>query len=504
MGAWKQRLRLCALVLVPLAALGAGVAGTFAARGALNLPGPLLDPVIAPAAPAAVVAEPSQRVLLVVLDGLRADVARNLPTVSRLAASGAWADLVADGPTYSAPQYLALLTGLTPRVSGLRTNAGVRRFQLDSVPAQLRARGLRTVVVGDEVDWWGRLAGEGFSSSEVVHPEDLVATVAHSREGAAFVLAHLCEVDQMGHQYGGASPEYLAAAKVADERLGQLLEGWSGTVAVLADHGHSDGGGHGGDEDAVRGTWLVLAGPGVRVGGQAGGRAVDVAPTLAALLGIPAPAQAEGQTLVDLLEVGSEARAGLVREDAARAERVALAVGRAEATLRGAELWGGVARLAGVLVLGLLWFLLAGTHRRLFARGALAGVIALAGAAAGWPVVRGPLSFSSGGDQGDLILSAAALAGGALCVAMLVARFAWRGLVADRTGALALFSGGLAGNGVLAVVTLVVAGASGPRVVCEPAWLAVLPTVAFPALVASALVTLALSVVAVLAPVRPR
>jgi predicted AlkP superfamily phosphohydrolase/phosphomutase len=48
---------------------------------------------------------------------------------------------------------------------------------------------------------------------------------------------------------------------------------------------------------------LLLAGPGVRRGARiAGARAIDLAPTLAALLGIDPPAQADGRALVDAIE----------------------------------------------------------------------------------------------------------------------------------------------------------------------------------------------------------
>jgi hypothetical protein len=55
----------------------------------------------------------------------------------------------------------------------------------------------------------------------------------------------------------------------------------------------------------MHGTF-VAAGPGIRNRGPVGGiRAVDVAPTLAFLMGIPGPQTAQGRILFELLEGGA-------------------------------------------------------------------------------------------------------------------------------------------------------------------------------------------------------
>src|SRR5580765_4580049 len=99
----------------------------------LDLPAPLVGDVaggqIAP--PSRTSAPP--RVLLVVIDGLRADVAETLPFLSRLADAGGRARTWADPPTISAAQYVALLAGVPPRDSGVRTNATLRPARIDDV-----------------------------------------------------------------------------------------------------------------------------------------------------------------------------------------------------------------------------------------------------------------------------------------------------------------------------------------------------------------------------------
>jgi hypothetical protein len=75
-----------------------------------------------------------------------------------------------------------------------------------------------------------------------------------------------------------------------------------GTLVVTADHGHVAEGGHGGDEPEVTAVPLVLAGAGARAGARGTCAHLDVAPTLAALLGVAAPAAAEGRVLWEALE----------------------------------------------------------------------------------------------------------------------------------------------------------------------------------------------------------
>src|SRR5436309_2708308 len=85
-------------------------------------------------------------------------------------------------------------------------------------------------------------------------------------------------------------PSSPAAARHA----GALAIAFPGATVIAADHGHLQPGGHGGDEDDACETRVVFAGPGVRDGARLGkARNLDLAPTLAALLGVSAPKQAE-------------------------------------------------------------------------------------------------------------------------------------------------------------------------------------------------------------------
>src|SRR4051812_23294960 len=194
-------------------------------------------------------------VLLVVIDGLRADVAARLPFLSRLGAAGGRAATWDDPPTYSAAQYVALLAGVPPRDSGVRTNETLRAAGVDDVARRARVAGLHTAVVSTCVDWWRRLFPESFESADVVAAPGIVSAAARLGRRGGLLVVHLCGVDEAGHAHGARSPEYAAAAAAADGLTAALTDawGWPRTdVAVTADHGHRDRGGHGGEEPEVR------------------------------------------------------------------------------------------------------------------------------------------------------------------------------------------------------------------------------------------------------------
>jgi hypothetical protein len=132
-------------------------------------------------------------------------------------------------------------------------------------------------------------------------------------------------VDAAGHRWGGASDEYREAAVLADRALRRALGGIDlslDAVMVVADHGHTDAGGHGGMEPDVVAVPLVIAGAGVRSGAVVrDAHLIDVAPTAAALLGLPAPGHGLGRALVEALAVDDATRAKIEAADAARIAR---------------------------------------------------------------------------------------------------------------------------------------------------------------------------------------
>ncbi len=275
---------------------------------------------------------PARKLVFIVVDGLREDVALADPAFRALASRGAFYTARTGLPSLSLPGWTYLLTGAPQWVSGVTTNWEKGPVRMESLFSLARAAGMSTALAGDAS--WERLFGPDIQRAayfqEKEEPTDTrVAEAALElyRGGAGFLLVHLPDVDKAGHRYGSASPEYRQAAATAlslaldlSARLGP------DTLLVLtADHGHIPAGGHGGGEPAVRRVPLVLAGPGVRPGTHPGEVPQGSATvTVAALLGFPRPALSTDPILADALDITpSLAEEVLARSSAQRASTLA-------------------------------------------------------------------------------------------------------------------------------------------------------------------------------------
>ncbi|HEU5059753.1 MAG TPA: hypothetical protein VFU21_24645, partial [Kofleriaceae bacterium] len=142
-------------------------------------------------------------------------------------------------------------------------------------------------------------------------------------------------VDETGHERGAESDDYRHIAVQTDRELAAALAALDltrDTVIVTSDHGHLADGGHGGVEDEVVEVPLILAGAGIRPGAAlADAYVTDVAPTAAALLGVPAPGHALGRTLIEALDIDPAARGRLLAADQERIARNQGVIDRARA-----------------------------------------------------------------------------------------------------------------------------------------------------------------------------
>ncbi len=266
------------------------------------------------------------RLLLVVVDGLRLDASRRMPGLNRFRAIGA--DLVASAsvPSYSRPARATLMTGAPPEIHGATTNRHRTPVTLDNLFRGLERTQGDVVVVGSEL--WRQLFGADLERARfrASPPEEgrgafdhaLAELAAFEWEGAGLLLEgrprigvlDLVGPDFAAHEHGAGSPQYARACALADRTIQRLFDAadlWRTLVVVTADHGHLDQGGHGGAEDEVLRVPLVLAGRGVRAPIRGAARQTDVAPTVAALLGLPIPAGSDGRVLEEVLDYEGDA-----------------------------------------------------------------------------------------------------------------------------------------------------------------------------------------------------
>lgn len=108
----------------------------------------------------------------------------------------------------------------------------------------------------------------------------------------AFV--YIGQVDDAGHATGTGS-EYRKAVENADSCVGHVMdailsrptydrETW--TMLAVTDHGHRDGGGHGGNSDLERTAWIAGCGPGLDTGSADGLEHCDIPRLALAPLGL--------------------------------------------------------------------------------------------------------------------------------------------------------------------------------------------------------------------------
>ena len=278
----------------------------------------------------------TDRLVLVVLDGIRQGIAEHdMENVRALAMRGNRRTMKTVLPSLSNPARATLVTGAGPDVHGVTNNGRYSPPPVQSLFSLARRYGVPTAVYGGR--FWAEAFGEdigganmrGFNKEmhDVDDPELLIEWQGEicdsmlsflATRDKGLIVAGLTAADEAGHDYGGRSDEYAQVAAAVDACLGRVIEAFNDgetTFVVASDHGHIQRrghGGHGGAEKAVTAVPLVLAGKGVKPGSGLAYQ-IDVAPTIAALLGLPIPASSQGAVLFDALDLSPEARQALDR-----------------------------------------------------------------------------------------------------------------------------------------------------------------------------------------------
>ncbi|MDQ2636075.1 MAG: alkaline phosphatase family protein [Actinomycetota bacterium] len=130
-----------------------------------------------------------------------------------------------------------------------------------------------------------------------------------------FMFTYFVGVDENGHNYGGASPQYAEAIRNVDENIGAIMaeieerekcnpglcENW--TVIVVTDHGHQpqQGFGHGFQTPSETSTFVIARGSDFEDGYiNLQYQIVDTTPTVLTLFGATPPGHSDGVSLTTL------------------------------------------------------------------------------------------------------------------------------------------------------------------------------------------------------------
>ncbi len=310
------------IIFLPLLAVGAYFWATGMISSLEGYRSPIKDANLAPGAD---LGEPlTRRVVLVLVDALRYDTSADatvMPFLNELRAEGASAIMLSRPPSFSAPGWTTILTGAWPDINDAQQlnppdEENVRAFTQDNIFAAADRAGLNTAVSG--YSWFEQmLASSGVDAGFYTPGEDnaadeevVAAALPWLTGDYQLILIHIDQVDYAGHHEGGPiSENWTTAASRADAMISEIasqLDLEQDTLIILSDHGQIDQGGHGGNEPITMVEPFVAVGAGILPGQYDDIYMVDVAPTLAVLLGTNLPASNQGLPLLELLAVQPE------------------------------------------------------------------------------------------------------------------------------------------------------------------------------------------------------
>lgn len=243
---------------------------------------------------------PAKHVRVILIDGLSASTAEELPNWRALCGRGAQLVIDVGFPTVSLPVEAEYWSGLTQQQSGIVFRSDTPLVPpLDGIPSHVPG----SWAVAEDHGWIVRSLGFARVDAD---REDVDAWHRewwrHAREAvqgdAPLVFVHILRVDTAGHKAGRESALYQVAAGSADALLGTLVALGPDDARwfVLSDHGHMAQGGHGGEERELRQVEGCIAGPDVPHVRGGPIHAVDVSRAIADALGVKLSAEARGRT----------------------------------------------------------------------------------------------------------------------------------------------------------------------------------------------------------------
>ena len=261
------------------------------------------------------------RVLLILVDGLRPEALSlaSCPAINDLIARGA-STLTATSvmPTMTLPCHTSLVLSVPPERHGIVEN--LWQPPLVSHPglfevvryASLRASmlynwaPLRNIAQPESLyfSWFLDCLSREDGDERVAD-----AAVRHiQRDEPDFAFVYLGTADIAGHDHRFLSERYLRQVERIDGCVGRLLAAHprEGHVVLHSDHGGHDWT-HGTDEPEDMTIPWILSGPGVRSGAtiESPVSLLDSAPTVAHLLGLPAPLEWEGRVVHEAFDASS-------------------------------------------------------------------------------------------------------------------------------------------------------------------------------------------------------
>jgi hypothetical protein len=271
------------------------------------------------------------KVLLIGIDGMGPGrfAAVSTPNLDSLISEGVFDNntQLTSGPSWSGVGWSDILSGVKNN-KHLVTNNSVSPTDFATYPSFIDrieriAPELKTAVFTN----WGPLANivlnpdlrqTGSGGTEGKDTDAATKAATHiSTDDPDAIFVHLDQVDHAGHSHGGISEDYDQAIKNIDSDVGIMLSAIKGRanyekenwlIMIASDHGHKDGGGHGGSSTKETTVYYLASGPSTEKGSKIDGGANTLyAPTaLQHILGYVDPAwDLDGEPLGLMLDIAS-------------------------------------------------------------------------------------------------------------------------------------------------------------------------------------------------------
>ena len=253
------------------------------------------------------------KVVLILCDGMRPDALTDIPEVADMKQKAAYAPTAQTVmPSVTLPCHMSLFHSVDPERHGTTTNDYMPQVRPIPGLCEVLARAGKNCSIF--YDWEQlrdltrpaslysatfRCGGKlSYAVADRLLTDDAIAKL--SEEPVDFAFLYMGDPDAIGHGYGWIGEQYLASVQGCWNNIARLAETLDEDTAIIitADHG-GHGRGHGADIPEDMTIPVFIKAPGFVPGSLLENVNIkDLAPTIAALMGVAPAAEWEGKSLV--------------------------------------------------------------------------------------------------------------------------------------------------------------------------------------------------------------
>ena len=253
------------------------------------------------------------KTILILADGMRPDSLTDIPAAQKIIASGkSTMTATTVSPSVTLPCHMSLFHSVDPSRHGTTTNVYMPQVRpINGLCETLKLAGkksaffygwheLRDLVRPSILSYSCFYRGIEFGYAKAGNYLTDEAIRFLNENPIDFTFLYLGYPDWAGHKYGWMSKEYMESIRASWDNIEKIVSAMSDeyTFIITADHG-----GH----DRIHGTMLpedmtipmIFVGPGAdMLQSLENANIKDLAPTVAAMLGVPADPDWEGKSLI--------------------------------------------------------------------------------------------------------------------------------------------------------------------------------------------------------------